>query len=153
MPLNENIFAPEFELPDENGVLHRLSDYRGKKVLLYFYPKDNTSGCTQEACNFRDDYSQYEAAGIVILGVSADPIASHEKFKLKLQLPFTLLSDENHEVCELYDVWGVKKMYGKEYFGILRTTYLIDENGKIMKVFEKVKPAAHSEQVLRIINE
>ena len=153
MPLQAGIEAPEFSLPDEDGTVHTLSDYRGKPVLLYFYPKDNTSGCTTEACNFRDDYSAYENSGVVILGVSADDEKSHTKFKQKYDLPFHLLADTEKQVVQLYDVWGKKKMYGREYDGIFRTTYLIDSEGKIARVFEKVKPAAHSAEVLKVIEE
>ena len=146
--LKEGSAAPVFSLPDENGDIHSLSDYKGKRVVLYFYPKDNTSGCTTEACEFRDDYDEYEKAGVVILGVSADDQKSHTKFKEKYELPFTLLSDESHEMLEAYGVWGTKKMYGREYMGILRTTYVIDEEGKIVSVFEKVKPKGHSQEIL-----
>ena len=148
MPINSGIPAPDFELPDETGALRRLSDFRGKPVVLYFYPKDNTSGCTTEACNFRDDYSAYENASVVILGVSPDSIKSHVKFKEKFALPFPLLADEDHKVCELYDVWALKKFMGREYMGVLRTTFLIDADGQIVRVFEKVKPAEHSAEVL-----
>ena len=152
MLLKQGAVAPDFELEDENGVPHKLSDYRGKFVVLYFYPKDDTPGCTTEACNFRDDYSAYTKAGVVILGVSPDNVKSHAKFKMKHQLPFTLLADINHEVCVTYGVWALKKMMGREYFGVLRTTYLIGPDGKIVKVFEKVKPADHSAEVLAAIN-
>ncbi|NMC53849.1 MAG: thioredoxin-dependent thiol peroxidase [Chloroflexi bacterium] len=148
MPISNQISAPDFELADEAGKLHRLSDYRGKPVLLYFYPKDDTSGCTTEACNFRDDYSAYEEAGVTILGVSPDDTDSHAKFKQKYALPFSLLADVDHKVCELYDVWKLKKMYGREYFGVERTTFLINAEGMIVNVFEKVKPADHSKEVL-----
>ena len=143
--------APEFNLPDENGKVHSLKDYAGKHVLLYFYPKDDTPGCTTEACNFRDDYSSYENDNVVILGVSPDSPTSHLKFKEKYQLPFTLLADEDHQVCELYQVWGLKKNFGKEYDGVHRTTYLIDPKGIIKEVFQKVSPAKHSAQVLEIL--
>lgn len=149
--LNENTLAPEFELPDESGVIRKLSDYRGKDLVLYFYPKDETSGCTTEACNFRDDYSAYEKAGVTIVGVSPDSSESHAKFKAHHHLPFTLLADTDHKVCELYGVWGKKKMYGKEYFGVNRTTYLIGKDGMIRKVFEKVKPEEHSAEILALI--
>ena len=152
MPIKENIPAPDFTLADENGVEHKLSDYRGKPVLLYFYPKDNTKGCTTEACNFRDDYSDYENSGVVILGVSPDSSKSHMKFKTKFELPFTLLADEGHKVCELYEVWGLKKFMGREYEGVYRTTFLINTDGVIQKVFENVKPADHSKEVLAILN-
>lgn len=151
MPVEENNPAPDFTLNDENGVAHSLSDYRGKPVVLYFYPKDDTPGCTTEACNFRDDYSAYIGSGVVILGVSPDTVKSHAKFKSKYNLPFTLLADEDHHVCELYGVWGRKKMMGREYDGVLRTTFLIGPDGKIVKVFENVKPAEHSAQVLAAV--
>jgi peroxiredoxin Q/BCP len=148
MPIQSGISAPDFELSDDTGTLRKLSDFRGKPVVLYFYPKDDTKGCTTEACNFRDDYSAYEDADVVILGISPDPVKSHVKFKEKYDLPFPLLADEDHKVCELYDVWALKKFMGREYMGVLRTTFLIDADGKIVRVFEKVKPAEHSEEVL-----
>lgn len=148
MLLTENGIAPEFSLADETGKIHRLSDYKGKNVLLYFYPKDDTPGCTTEACSFRDDYSSYEQAGVVILGISADSVASHAKFKAKYHLPFNLLADTDHAVCEKYGVWGRKKMMGREYDGIFRTSYLVGTDGKIKKVFADVKPAGHSQEVL-----
>mgnify|MGYP000951260508 CR=1 FL=1 len=151
MTLIENTLAPDFELLDETGSTRKLSDYRGKDVVLYFYPKDDTPGCTTEACSFRDDYSDYEKAGVIILGVSADSPNSHAKFKKKYQLPFTLLSDVDHEVCEKYEVWAKKKMMGREYFGILRTTYLISKEGTIKKVFENVKPSGHSKEILAMV--
>ena len=148
MPLPVGIPAPDFELLDDTNIPRRLSDFRGKNVVLYFYPEDDTPGCTKEACNFRDDYSAYEKADVVILGVSPDSVASHVKFKKKFQLPFPLLADEGHKVCDLYQVWGPKTSFGREYEGVLRTTFLIDENGMIIKVFEKVRPAEHSAEVL-----
>jgi peroxiredoxin Q/BCP len=148
MLLIENTKAPDFSLLDETGKVHKLTDYLGRTVLLYFYPKDDTPGCTTEACNFRDNYSEYGKAGIVILGVSADSPASHAKFKQKYHLPFTLLADEDHKVCEDYGVWGKKKLMGREYMGIFRTSYLIDAQGVIKKVFPDVKPAEHSQEVL-----
>ena len=148
MTLSVGVTAPDFTLPDQNGKEHKLSDYRGKPVVLYFYPKDDTSGCTKEACGFRDDYSAYQQAGVVILGVSPDSPKSHTNFIAKYELPFTLLADTEREVLKLYGAWGLKKMYGREYEGVLRTTYLIDADGKIAKVYEKVKPAAHSAQIL-----
>jgi peroxiredoxin Q/BCP len=140
--------APDFMLLDEKGQIHHLSDYQGKYVLLYFYPKDDTPGCTTEACNFRDDYSQYDDANVIILGVSPDSPQSHAKFKNKYNLPFTLLADEDHKVCDLFGVWGPKKSFGKEYEGVHRTTYLINPDGRIQKVYEKVSPANHSVEVL-----
>ena len=151
MPLKKGVLAPDFELLDETGTPRKLSHFRGKPVVLYFYPKDDTPGCTTEACNFRDDYSAYETAGVVILGVSPDGGKSHTKFKQKLDLPFLLLSDEDHQVCEAYDVWGLKKFMGREYMGVLRTTFLIDAEGHIMHVFENVKPASHSTEVLSVL--
>lgn len=148
MPLPAGIPAPDFELLDDTNVPRRLSDFRGRNVVLYFYPADDTPGCTKEACNFRDDYSAFEQAGVVILGVSPDDVKSHVKFKKKFQLPFPLLADEGHKVCDLYGVWGPKKLMGREYEGVLRTTFLIDEAGRIVKVFEKVRPAEHSVEVL-----
>jgi thioredoxin-dependent peroxiredoxin len=148
MSLPAGIPAPDFQLPDETNTLRRLSDFLGSNVVLYFYPADDTPGCTKEACNFRDDYSAYEQAGVVILGISPDTVKSHGKFKNKFQLPFPLLADADHQVCDLYQAWGPKKFMGREYDGVLRTTYLIDEQGKIVKVFEQVRPAEHSKEVL-----
>lgn len=153
MELNENNKAPDFSLVDQKGKLHQLSDYQGKDIVLYFYPKDDTSGCTTEACAFRDDYDEYKKAGVEIIGVSPDPQKSHEKFATKYDLPFTLLADTDHAVCEAYGVWGKKQMYGKEYFGVLRTTFLINKEGKILKIFKNVKPNGHSAQVLAALNE
>ncbi len=151
MPISAGNLAPDFTLSDETGAARKLSDYRGKPVVLYFYPKDDTPGCTTEACNFRDDYSQYTRAGVTILGVSPDSVKSHVKFKEKFHLPFTLLSDEGHKVCDLYGVWGRKKMMGREYDGVFRTTFLIDAQGKLVKVFKDVKPAEHSKEVLEAL--
>jgi peroxiredoxin Q/BCP len=148
MPIQSGITAPYFSLPDETGQLRSLSEFLGRPLILYFYPKDDTPGCTTEACNFRDDYSQYSQAGVTIVGVSPDTPQSHTKFKAKYALPFPLLADTEHQVCELYGVWGTKKNYGREYQGVFRTTFLIDEEGKILQVFEKVRPAEHSEEVL-----
>ncbi len=151
MPLPEGSLAPDFSLPDESGKLRRLADYRGRPLVLYFYPKDETPGCTTEACGFRDDYAAYERAGVTILGVSPDSPQSHARFKARHQLPFTLLSDGDHQVCELYGVWGPKKFMGRQYQGVLRTTFVIDAQGRIVKVFENVKPAAHSAEVLQAL--
>ncbi len=153
MPISAGIPAPEFTLADETGTLRRLADFRGKMVLLYFYPKDDTPGCTTEACNFRDDYSVYEQAGVVILGVSPDSPKSHTKFKEKFHLPFSLLADEDHSLCEAYGVWGEKKFMGRKYMGVLRTSFLIDPAGNIKRVYEDVKPADHSAQVLADVKE
>jgi len=151
MPIQSGIPAPEFSLPDENGTIRRLSDFRGRVVVLYFYPKDDTPGCTTEACNFRDDYNAYVDADVVILGVSPDQPKSHTRFKEKYSLPFPLLADDGHTVCEQYGVWGPKKLMGRAYEGVLRTTFLIDRNGKIARIFEKVKPSEHSAEVLAAI--
>jgi len=151
MPIQAGSPAPEFSLFDEDEQTHHLKDYRGQTVVLYFYPKDDTPGCTTEACNFRDDYSAYQEAGVVILGVSPDTPKKHTKFKAKYELPFTLLADTDHQVCELYGVWGPKKFMGREYEGVYRTTFLIDPEGVIQKVFENVKPANHSAEILSIL--
>jgi thioredoxin-dependent peroxiredoxin len=151
MAISAGIPAPDFELQDDTGITRKLSDYRGRNVVLYFYPKDDTPGCTKEACNFRDDYSDYEKVGVAILGVSPDDVKSHAKFKKKFQLQFPLLADEGHKVCELYGTWGPKKFMGKEYEGVLRTTFLIDKDGNIIKVFENVRPAEHSTELLSML--
>jgi len=144
----EGLPAPIFSLPDQDGNTHTLSDYKGKKVLLYFYPKDDTPGCTTEACNFRDGYVDFQSKGLVILGVSADSVEKHKKFAEKYSLPFPLLSDEDHTVCEAYGVWGEKNFMGRRYMGISRQSFLIDEEGNIGKVYEKVKPKEHAEEVM-----
>jgi peroxiredoxin Q/BCP len=148
MTLELNKATPEFELSDQNGETHKLSDDLGKRVVLYFYPKDDTPGCTAEACSFRDNYSVFKQNDIVILGVSADSVKSHAKFQEKHQLPFTLLSDTDHEVSEAYGVWGLNKFMGREYYGINRTTFLIVEDGKLVKIYEKVKPAEHAQEII-----
>ena len=140
--------APDFTLPDQNGNMHSLSEYRGKKVILYFYPKDNTAGCTKQACGFAERYPQFTEMGAVVLGVSKDSVASHKKFEEKYGLPFTLLADPELVAIQAYDVWQEKKNYGKTYMGVVRTTYLIDEEGKIAKAFDKVKAADNPEQML-----
>ena len=140
--------APDFTLPDQNGNMHSLSEYRGKKVILYFYPKDNTAGCTKQACGFAERYPQFTEKGAVVLGVSKDSVASHKKFEEKYGLPFTILSDPELAAIQAYDVWQEKKNYGKTYMGVVRTTYLIDEKGKIVKAFDKVKAADNPEQML-----
>jgi peroxiredoxin Q/BCP len=151
MVVESGIPAPDFSLADENEQIHNLHDFVGQTVLLYFYPKDDTPGCTTEACNFRDDYSAYQEAGVVILGVSPDSPEKHTKFKTKYELPFTLLADTDHQVCELYGVWGPKKFMGREYEGVHRTTFLIGADGVIQHVFEKVKPANHSAEILALL--
>lgn len=140
--------APDFTLPDQDGNMHFLSEYRGKKVILYFYPKDNTAGCTKQACGFAERYPQFTEKGAVVLGVSKDSVASHKKFEEKYGLPFTILSDPELVAIQAYDVWQEKKNYGKTYMGVVRTTYLIDEKGKIVKAFDKVKAADNPEQML-----
>jgi thioredoxin-dependent peroxiredoxin len=151
MMLQEGTLAPDFTLPTDGGGEVTLSDYRGKKVVLYFYPKDDTPGCTTEACNFRDDYSAIIAAGAAVLGVSPDSVKSHDKFKAKFSLPFALLSDPEHRIADMYGAWGEKKLYGKSYMGIIRSTYVIDEEGKILKAFPKVDPKEHSQEVLAVL--
>ena len=140
--------APDFTLPDQNGDLHSLSEYRGKRVILYFYPKDNTPGCTKQACGFAERYPQFIEKGAVVLGISKDSVASHKKFEEKYGLPFTLLSDPELKVIQAYDVWKEKMNYGKISMGVVRTTYLIDEEGKIVKAFDKVKAADNPERML-----
>jgi thioredoxin-dependent peroxiredoxin len=151
MPIQSGIQAPDFSLPDERNTPRRLSDFRGRPVVLYFYPKDDTTGCTTEACGFRDDYSAYVNADLVVLGVSPDSPESHAKFKEKYALPFPLLADDGHKICDEYGVWGPKTYYGKVHDGVLRTTFLIDSKGRIAKVFENVKPAEHSAEVLEAV--
>ena len=140
--------APPFTTTDAEGNTVRLKDLRGQKVVLYFYPKDDTPGCTKEACSFRDTFSQFKKRGIEVLGVSPDNEASHKKFIAKYKLPFTLLSDTNHSIADAYDTYGEKKFMGRTYMGVKRTTFLIDEKGKIKKIFEKVKPEEHAREVL-----
>ena len=140
--------APAFTLPDQNGEMRSLSDYLGRKVVLYFYPRDNTPGCSKQACNFGDLYPQFEEKGAVVIGISKDSVASHKKFEEKFGLPFTLLSDTEKEVIQAYDVWKEKKNYGKVSMGVVRTTYLIDEKGVIVKAFGKVKAADNPAQML-----
>ncbi len=152
MVLSKGFPAPDFTLSDETGATKRLSDFKGRPVVLYFYPKDDTPGCTTEACNFRDEYSAYVDADVVILGVSPDSPSSHAKFKEKYSIPFPLLADVGHKVCDQYGVWGPKNFMGREYEGVLRTTFLVDANGRIAKVFENVKPAEHSTEVLAALN-
>ncbi len=140
--------APDFKLPAIDGKIHSLTDYRGKKLVVYFYPKDDTPGCTKEACGFRDAYSEYEKHGIVILGISPDKATAHEKFIQKYNLPFTLLSDLEKEVMKSYGAWGKKNMYGKITEGVIRKTFLVDENGIIVKAYHRVKVDEHAAKVL-----
>jgi peroxiredoxin Q/BCP len=140
--------APAFEALTDTGQSIKLSDYRGKNVVLYFYPRADTPGCTKEACGFRDDISVYEDKGVVVLGVSPDTVKKQAKFKNKFKLPFTLIADDEHLVSELYGAWGLKKFMGREYEGVHRITFLIDKKGVIREVFEKVKPETHSTEIL-----
>jgi len=146
--VKEGTTAPSFKTTDANGEPVNLKDFRGKKIVLYFYPKDDTPGCTKEACSFRDAFSKFKKQGIAILGVSPDSEKSHQKFTAKYKLPFTLLADTDHSIADAYGVYGEKKFMGRTYMGIHRTTFLIDEKGKIKKVFEKVKPEDHADEVL-----
>jgi peroxiredoxin Q/BCP len=145
--------APPFSLASDGGGRVALQDLKGRKVVLYFYPKDDTSGCTTEACEFRDNWASVKAAGAVVLGVSPDNPASHDKFKAKYKLPFPLLADPDHQVAEAYGAWGEKSMYGRKYQGILRSTFLIDETGRVARVFPKVKPRGHAAEVLAALHD
>ena len=149
--LEKGTKAPEFSLPDENGEIRNLSDYKGKKLILYFYPKDDTPGCTKQACGFADLYPQFSEKDVEIIGISKDSVASHKKFKEKYSLPFTILSDTELQTIKAYDVWKEKKLYGKTSMGIVRTTYLIDENGVIIKAMDKVKAAENPEEMLEML--
>jgi len=147
--LKEGTVAPNFTANNGNGETVRLKDLRGRKVVLYFYPKDDTPGCTKEACSFRDAFGDFRKRGIEVLGVSVDSEASHKKFTAKYKLPFTLLADPDHSIADAYGVYGEKKFMGRTYMGVKRITFLIDEKGKIKKVFEKVKPEEHAREVLQ----
>jgi peroxiredoxin Q/BCP len=149
--IKENTKAPDFKLLNQEGKSVSLSDFAGKPLILYFYPKDDTPGCTTEACNFRDDYSVYKDLDVEIVGISPDDVASHGKFAEKYALPFMLLADEGHRVSEAYGAWGKKINFGKEYDGILRTTFLIDGKGVVRRVFEGVKPDGHSQEVMEAL--
>ena len=149
--LEKGTKAPEFSLPDENGEIRNLSDYKGKKLILYFYPRDNTPGCTKQACGFANLYPQFSEKDVEIIGISKDSVASHKKFKEKYSLPFTILSDTELQIIQAYDVWQEKKLYGKTSMGIVRTTYLIDENGVIIKAMDKVKAAENPEEMLGLL--
>lgn len=148
MALKEGAKAPAFALPDQDGATHRLSGYAGRWVLVYFYPRDNTSGCTKEACAIRDRFPDFRKLGIQVLGVSRDSVASHARFAAKHDLPFPLLSDESGAMIEKYGAWQKKKMAGREYMGIVRMSYLLDPAGRIARVYPKVKPAEHADEVL-----
>jgi peroxiredoxin Q/BCP len=151
--LKEGDKAPDFTTKDQNGDKVKLSDYKGKKVVLYFYPKDDTPGCTKEACSFRDADDVYKSKGIKVFGVSTDDEKSHQKFISKFQLPFDLLADTDKDIVEKYGVWGEKSMYGKKYMGTLRKTFLIDENGEIVHIFDKVNVSEHADEVLKAFGE
>ncbi len=146
--LQKGTQAPSITLQDSQGNTHTLSDYKGQTIVVYFYPRDDTPGCTTEACSFRDDYSAFKEAGVEIIGISPDTVESHQKFSEKYELPFTLLADPDHEVSKAYQVWGKKKSFGREYEGVFRTTFIIDSEGKIKRIFENVKPSEHSQEVL-----
>lgn len=145
--------APPFSVFDSNGVKVSLNDFKGRKVVLYFYPKDNTSGCTKEACDFRDFFPDFKKLKAAVIGISPDSVESHKKFVQKLNLPFILLSDEKKEVVQKYGVWKEKSMYGKKYMGVERTTFVINEKGKIVKIFPKVKVDGHVEEVIRSLKD
>jgi peroxiredoxin Q/BCP len=146
--LKEGSVAPDFKAMNTQGETIRLKDLRGQKVVLYFYPKDDTPGCTKEACSFRDAFSDFKKRGIEVIGVSTDSATSHQKFTAKYKLPFTLLADTDHAIADAYGVYGEKKFMGRTYLGVKRMTFLIDEKGKIKKIFEKVKPDVHAREVL-----
>jgi peroxiredoxin Q/BCP len=153
MSLKTGVKAPAFKLKNQDSKNISLKDFKGKNIILYFYPKDNTSGCTKEACNFRDEFPKFGKLNAVILGVSPDSVESHLKFKKKYKLPFDLLSDEKKEVLKKYDVWQEKSMYGRKYMGVVRTTFIIDANGKIAKIFPKVKVDKHNKEVMEALKE
>ncbi len=146
--LETNSKAPAFSLPDQDGKIHSLNEYAGRWLLVYFYPKDDTPGCTEEACSLRDNLSALKAKGLSIVGVSTDSVASHKKFAQKFTLPFPLLADEKKEMVEAYGVWAEKSMYGKKYMGTLRNSFLIRPDGTIAKIYEKVKPGEHAVEIL-----
>lgn len=153
MKLKHGDRAPEFTLFDQNGKRHKLSDFKGQWVLIYFYPRDSTPGCTKEACAFRDSFKEYEKIKAKVIGISIDSVESHEKFAKKYQLPFTLLADIDKKVVEQYGVWGMKKFMGKEHMGTIRMSFLVDPKGNIAKIYEKVKPADHAKEVLKDLKE
>lgn len=144
--------APSFSLKNESGETLTLKSFAGKKLVIYFYPKDDTPGCTKESCDFRDHFGRIQKSGAAVIGVSKDSVASHQKFKTKYSLPFTLLSDEEGKMCEAYGVWKEKSMYGRKYMGIERTTFIIDENGKVAKIYPKVSVTGHVDEVMKDIS-
>jgi len=146
--LQENDVAPDFSLPSDRGETVTLSSFRGKKVVVYFYPKDNTPGCTREACSFRDAYGEFLGKGAVVIGISPDTASSHDRFRARYGLPFYLLSDRDHAVAERYGAWGEKTSFGKKTVGILRSTFIVGEDGRIVKVFPRVSPEGHAQEVL-----
>lgn len=153
MALKDGDKAPSFKLKNQDGKIVSLANLKGKPVVLYFYPKDDTSGCTKEACNFRDEFPKFKKSRAEIIGVSADSVESHKKFAEKYKLPFDLLSDEKKEILEKYGVWQEKSMYGRKYMGIVRTTFIIDQSGKIRKIFPKVKVNDHNKEVMEALKE
>ena len=148
MKIKEGAPAPDFTLPDQDGTEHTLSDYQGQWVLVYFYPKDDTPGCTKEACGIRDSWGKYKRNKVQVFGISPDSVAKHRKFVDKYELPFTLLADEGKKVVKQYGVWGKKKFMGREYMGVARNSFLVDPKGNVAKVYDKVKPEEHAEEVL-----
>lgn len=153
MTLTVGTKAPEFTLPDQNGKTVSLADFKGKNVVLYFYPKDMSPGCTTEACDFRDKHESFGELDAVIIGISPDPADDHQQFIAKHDLPFSLLTDGDHQVCENYDVWKLKKMFGKEFFGVIRSTFIIDKEGNLQKEFRDVSVEGHVEEALKFIRE
>lgn len=151
--LEQGVKAPDFSLPDQDGKVHSLKDFRGKNVVLYFYPKDNTPGCTKEACNFKNELPDFKSLNAEILGISADSVSSHKKFADKFGLPFKLLSDESREIINKYGVWILKTLYGKKSFGIERSTFVIDKNGIVRKIFRKVKVDNHNKELKEALKE
>lgn len=149
--LQEGSAAPDFSLEDETGATVSLASFKGKTAIVYFYPKDDTPGCTKEACGFRDVYDQILAKGAVVIGISPDKAASHGKFRAKYELPFVLLSDPEHTTLEAYGAWGEKAMYGKKYMGVIRSTVVVGPDGKIQKIFPKVSPEGHAEEILALL--
>ena len=153
MPIEEGTAAPDFELESDAGERVRLSVLRGRPVVLYFYPRDDTPGCTLQACDIRDAWGEFEARGAVVLGISPDSVSSHGEFRAKYSLPFTLLADPDHEVAELYGVWGERTLYGKTYIGIERSTFVIDADGNVASVMRRVSPDTHADDVLAVLTE